>query len=363
MGSFLANLHVNTGRQELVAAALASLGLEARTSPATHGWVGVWEPRANTQDEGWITRLCCQLSARTKASTVAFLLHDSDVVRCWLAQDGTIVTHVDSWPGYPDTERNPVISTPAALLDLCPELTEEGLQELLEEDRVFADELLEALAVHLRIPLAHVLASGDEDDGDPSSGASLQVLAEQLAALAVPIPADQGGAELVQAAHAGNLRALAAQLDAGASPDAHGPWRPSKARSGPAAGMFPEITATPLYAAASENQVAAITLLLAQGADPDLAIPRGDIPLCAAACAGHVDAVSSLLAGGANPHATRREGSTAADMVAGTQEQMAMISGFAGKILTLPSMRTQGFPSAKALEACAILLREAMEQR
>ncbi|MER7165382.1 ankyrin repeat domain-containing protein [Micromonospora sp. NPDC000207] len=94
------------------------------------------------------------------------------------------------------------------------------------------------------------------------------------------------GRRLVEAARSGAAGQVADLLRAGVDPDA----------------VDVEGT-TALYAAAVQNEVAVVRLLLAAGASPDRESGHGTegTPLCAAACWGHHETVSALLAGGADP--------------------------------------------------------------
>ena len=60
--------------------------------------------------------------------------------------------------------------------------------------------------------------------------------------------------------------------------------------------------ATPLHDAAKAGNAAAISALLAAGADPNAKDKNGETPLHTAASRGHTAAISALLAAGADPN-------------------------------------------------------------
>jgi len=249
---------------------------------------------------------------------------------------------------------------------------------------VFADDVVAGLAGHLGIAVDRALATfGDEDElgggraldlgggGLDLGGGPLDMLAglqEQLkSALGSqePIDAAPQARELVEAAHRGDLEALGRLLDGGADPDGQAPWRPANARTGPTAGIFPEIAASPLYAAASEGKEAAIALLIERGADPDRVVAHGDLPLAAAAAHGHVDALEALLDGGADPEARRGSGDTALDLVRGARQQLQVMRSALGGLMNMPGLgQMPGMPELPdddKMEACEQALIEAME--
>ena len=59
---------------------------------------------------------------------------------------------------------------------------------------------------------------------------------------------------------------------------------------------------TPLLGAARKGQLAAVTLLLSRGADPNVPVPGDGTALIAAAAGGHGNIVSLLLDRGADPN-------------------------------------------------------------
>ena len=371
MGSFLVNFHVRTGEVGSIDELLASLDDENRRTEPEAGWVSVYEARASTQDPAWIAELACRLSASAEASTVAFLVHDSDAMQCWLAEGGALQTHLDSWPGFPDDEPEPRFESPTALLALCGDLDLAGLSALFAGDVVFAEELVMALAQDLGIATERALVDFRHDDdggdllgaGDSGRGRgrdgfdpdALRALIEQQNPVAVDASAED--VELVEAAHAGDTEAVRALLDAGISTEGQAPWRPESARSGPTAGFHPQIAVTPLFVASFENHLEIIRLLLEHGADPNGQIPQGGGPLAAAACAGHLAAVEELLAGGANPLAVDAAGKTPSQAVAATREQLKMFAGAIGDLGPITDLPF-ALPDDADLEACARALED-----
>ncbi|MER5274453.1 ankyrin repeat domain-containing protein [Streptomyces sp. NPDC002809] len=84
-------------------------------------------------------------------------------------------------------------------------------------------------------------------------------------------------------------------------------------RAGVPAESVDEDGASALYLAAVSDRPGVVRLLLAAGADPDLACgpESGDLPLCGAACGGHTEVVEALLAAGARPDLREQFGFTA----------------------------------------------------
>ncbi|MFI6283720.1 ankyrin repeat domain-containing protein [Streptomyces sp. NPDC051018] len=70
---------------------------------------------------------------------------------------------------------------------------------------------------------------------------------------------------------------------------------------------------TPLYLTALQNDLCAVRLLLAAGAEPERpsGFEGGDLPLCGAAVGGHTEVVRALLAAGARPGTPESMGFTA----------------------------------------------------
>ncbi len=71
---------------------------------------------------------------------------------------------------------------------------------------------------------------------------------------------------------------------------------------------------TPLMHAIHKHQLGTMAALLDAGADPNRATSRGHTPLMMAAGYGYTDMVRVLLARGANPRAVNWEGATALDL-------------------------------------------------
>lgn len=71
---------------------------------------------------------------------------------------------------------------------------------------------------------------------------------------------------------------------------------------------------TPLHYAASGGDLAAVTLLLEQGAEVNAVAPNGNTPLMMAAGYGLIDAAELLLRRGADPRAVNHGGRSAADL-------------------------------------------------
>src|SRR5262245_8979924 len=103
MGAFIANLHVRSEDDEAVRRAMSDIGVrQFRLAAPRQGWTSIFEERASTQDEDWIASLAEQLSSRLRTACVAFLVHDSDIARYWLSDQGKLLDEYNSIPDYFD---------------------------------------------------------------------------------------------------------------------------------------------------------------------------------------------------------------------------------------------------------------------
>jgi hypothetical protein len=109
---------------------------------------------------------------------------------------------------------------------------------------------------------------------------------------------EDGVTTLMIAALTGRVEVMAALIDAGATVDLQAPDGTTALL---AAGAFARTT----------REIKGIELLLARGADPNLANAEGNAPLMMAARHGLVDAAVLLLKAGADPRRANRYGSTA----------------------------------------------------
>ena len=82
---------------------------------------------------------------------------------------------------------------------------------------------------------------------------------------------------------------------------------------------------TPLHYAASGESLAAVNLLLAQGADIDARAPNGNTPLMMAAGFGSIDAADLLMKRGADPSLRNQAGIDAAEYARrGDRDELAL---------------------------------------
>lgn len=116
MGGFFVNVFVRSDDQAAVVSAAkdALKGYytpqELRSQPATapvayvapavNGWVGVYDSKLESQDEGLAEGIAMDLSDRLKTVAITFLVHDGDFLMYWLAVDGDIIDRFHSMPNY-----------------------------------------------------------------------------------------------------------------------------------------------------------------------------------------------------------------------------------------------------------------------
>jgi hypothetical protein len=108
MGSFITNLHVRLADQGAVIEGVRrSGGLPACVTKVSNGWVSVFPEATETQEQQVLVHLTTEVARQTKAPVIAFLVHDSDILR-YVLRDGEAHDDYDSDPGYwDDPDRAP----------------------------------------------------------------------------------------------------------------------------------------------------------------------------------------------------------------------------------------------------------------
>lgn len=99
MGTSLVNFHVRGKAVPLVRDAFKELRPEnAWIAEGHEGWVTLWDFEASSGNTDRIRQICEHISARLDCPVISFLVHDSDVFRYWLYENGQCVDEYDSWP-------------------------------------------------------------------------------------------------------------------------------------------------------------------------------------------------------------------------------------------------------------------------
>ena len=360
MGTFVGNLHVRTNDARALETILDELGARSRrVTDSRNGWVSVYEERCSMQDEETIASLARDVSARTKAPAIGFLLHDSDVLRYWLYDSGEEKDTFDSWPGYGEDEDEgpePEGGDSDVLLPYCVEgTTADAIDAALAEDTTFADDKLVAVAGFLGIDTERALDDFRNEPGGDLGGAAADSLLDRLGkAFAPPPGAATEANELVSAATRGDIDAVRACLARG--DDANGlgmaPF-PTRGLSMPGV-KLPDIATTPLHAALLARKADVVDVLLGAGAALDReSPPHFGTALHTAAQMGEATLVKKLLDAGADPKAKRATGATP---LAELQTVKRALVGMESMLAMLPPEMRQGMPSLAAYEECERLL-------
>ncbi len=361
MGTFVGNVHVRTSDAAALERVLDDLGARnRRVTDARGGWVSVYEERCSTQDEEYIAALAKDVSARTKAPAIGFLLHDSDVLRYWLYDAGDEKDTFDSWPGYAEDDDDgpePEGGDSDALVPYCVEgTTTDAIDAALAEDPTFAEDKLVAVAGFLGIDSERAL----DDFRNPGKGggddAMAGALLDQLNKAFAPPPGVSAGAkELVSAATNGDVAAVRACLARGDDVDGLGmaPF-PTRGLSMPGV-KLPDIAATPLHAALMAKKADVVDVLLAAGAALDRqSPPHFGSALHTAAGMGEPALVRKLLDAGADPKA--RKSATGATPLAELQAAKGAFAGMEAMLQMLPAELRKELPSPAQYEECERLL-------
>ena len=151
MGHTSVSFHFRTTDETALNTLLVERGISHfLIAPAKNGWVSLYEERASRQ----VTRLICDLAAGLsqdlKTAAIAFSIHDSDVARYWLYENGKLLDEFNSCPDYfsgfggqaPSTSRG---FQPDILLRFClGGVSEDDLSEILGANALTED-LIEQL--------------------------------------------------------------------------------------------------------------------------------------------------------------------------------------------------------------------------
>ena len=124
MGSFLTNYHVRSDSPESVVSALQLIvRSKACVSPSKNGWVTVYDETSESQDDKELHRIAKEVSSRLGCVTLAFLVHDSDVLAYLLYEKGNLADEYNSKPDYfgpsDDATRQRYRGRTEVLLKLC----------------------------------------------------------------------------------------------------------------------------------------------------------------------------------------------------------------------------------------------------
>jgi ankyrin repeat protein len=382
MGAFIVNFHVRTEDSDKVRQALEASGArEHRVTEPRRGWVSVYEQRASTQEEDWITKLSRDLSQGLKTVCVAFLVHDSDIACYWLHDGGKLLDEYNSAPDYfeevSDEEQERVRGQADVFLRYCRSgVTREQVEAALRMKVIFAEEIVGKLAELLGIDPEH--AQGDfrgddggwgddgEDGGNPPAelARAIQQRFGNILGGAAPPTSPENDA-LVQAAATGNIAEIDRLVQAGANVNAPGMMSLAMAMPVPAA-MTPKFPTSPLLAAASKGQAKATQRLLELGANVQEVHPMFGSPLHAAAQCGSAETVQVLLAAGVPADVKNAQGLTPRKVVEAVRQQLESAKTM---IRSMPQFqaiydqllaRMQGMNlSESGWDACDELLRKA----
>jgi ankyrin repeat protein len=163
-----------------------------------------------------------------------------------------------------------------------------------------------------------------------------------VAAAATPTLAQDGGADLVAAAEAGDAQVVRALIRDDIDPSAASAdgttalhWAAYNGdaemaelllRAGADPNAKNDYGATPLYGAAMAADTGLIETLLEGGADPEIANPDGQTPLMVVARSGNVAAAEAMLERGADPNAAEQWRGQTALIWAAAQSRPEMIT-------------------------------------
>jgi hypothetical protein len=385
MGLFCVNFHFRTTDEAALSAALERQGVARyHALPAKRGWTSLYEERASQQDDERIRDLAAALTKELCVPAIAFLVHDSDIARYWLFDNGRLLDEFNSCPDYfgddptGDGRSGPAGGKIDILLRYCRSgVREDELTAILAEQAVFAESVIEQLADALGIDGERALAdyrdvadgegpggfggaddgdgdddNGDDDDGgdDPGGGSKLAALQTRMAGQwaklfgAASASADPQATKLVEAAVRDDVEAIDRLLDDGVAVDAEGPAALIGGK--PLAGLVqllpggaPKVAMTPLLAAVVNKRRGAAERLLDAGADANRAHPIFGTALHVASGAGDVELLQLLIDRGGNVNARNAQGQTPLELIAAgraAQERLAqaqaMIKSMGGKL-------------------------------
>lgn len=187
MGAFAVSFHFKTDDKEALKQTLRELPLgSAYVTTCFDGWISVYEAEASTQNDEAITKLLTHVSKKLGIKGVSFLVHDSDVARYWLAENGIIVDRHNSRPTYfgdeaPDAQQK---GSPDTFAAFAGKPLEEGARKHLfnqkqgptnPDQSLIADELIFALAGQLGIDGGLALADHEVGEDMVADGVAEKV--------------------------------------------------------------------------------------------------------------------------------------------------------------------------------------------
>ena len=385
MGAFVANFHVRGADVEAARQTLRDIGAsEVRVESPCNGWVSVYERRASDQDETWIAHLAGDLSGRLRTVCVAFLVHDSDIARYWLMDQGELLDEYNSAPDYfcevSPAEKRRLQGRANVFLRYCrPGVTAAEIEAVLRADETFAEDIITKLAELLGIDPGNALGdyghtpfSGDADGsrGFGDMAGIVQTMQEHFAGMfgasAEQATSPESNA-LVEAAAAGNVAEIDRLVGIGTDVNAPGLL---PLQTGGAINLFgnmamaPKVALSPLLAAASRAQAAAVQRLLDQGANAMEDHPLYGSALHGAAQSGSPDTVRVLLAAGIPADLKNRQGYTPRNLIETVRKQIEMTKNLAKSMPHLQmvfdqlSAKLADLPEA-GWDACEEILRDA----
>lgn len=321
LGNFYTNYTVRSDDPQNLAAAFKKKQRAAHITPASAGWVVVFE-RDSEQNPDEIVKVGSLLSKTAAGTVLAVMNHDDDVLAYWLFEGGELRDRYDSNPRYFDTDGFDVTQAVAMLkAGKLPEVTFEpkgGDSEALcsacecpeaaqavdaiqrDGSYVVAIERHKALLDALSLPQSalgdnfETIAERGVPEDQSFSDKHMRLSREQsdLYDRLTQAFIDQGrlGAAMATAAQAGYTKFLQARIAEGVSPD-----------------LQLESGHTALMLATAAGQLNAMTLLLDAGADPNAIHIDGSVTplILALTCMGSVNMrlalCSLLLQRGADP--------------------------------------------------------------
>lgn len=100
MGAMYTNLTLRGPRLDAVLSYLNAQKISAYVAEPQPGIVVVFDELSDTQDDRIITARAAALSQQFACGALAVLDHDDDVLAYWLYENGALLDHYDSLPGY-----------------------------------------------------------------------------------------------------------------------------------------------------------------------------------------------------------------------------------------------------------------------
>src|SRR5580658_7204363 len=101
MGAFFTNYHVRkAGAAACVKALTTLINSRALVTDSKNGWTTVYDERSDSQDIEVLRGLAKGLSSKLKTAVIAMTVHDGDVFKYVLFDNGEFVDQFDSKPDY-----------------------------------------------------------------------------------------------------------------------------------------------------------------------------------------------------------------------------------------------------------------------